>query len=202
MRILCGAMMVSAGLAGLAGLGRRAWRTWRRKPPNPTSSACSSRTAAPSSAWSCKTTAGRRSVARQCQCAGHAQTADRRLGRAMAAAPRSRRWRPSRRRPSRSSSSRRCRRSRIPSVLLNAAVNYSEHGMEMTGQATVAASADKVDPKVAHGHSRLLEPQARRSAAEPVLLHEGASAITGQRRSDHPAARAARRSTGSASSTS
>ena len=38
-----------------------------------------------------------------------------------------------------------------PSALLNAAVNYSEHGMEMTGQATVAASADKVDPKVATG---------------------------------------------------
>lgn len=38
-----------------------------------------------------------------------------------------------------------------PSVLLNAAVNYSEHGMEMTGQATAAASADKVDPKVAQG---------------------------------------------------
>jgi 2-keto-4-pentenoate hydratase/2-oxohepta-3-ene-1,7-dioic acid hydratase in catechol pathway len=38
-----------------------------------------------------------------------------------------------------------------PSVLLNAAVNYSEHGIEMTGQATVAASADKVDPKVALG---------------------------------------------------
>ena len=38
-----------------------------------------------------------------------------------------------------------------PSVLLNAAVNYSEHGIEMTGQATTAASADKVDPKVALG---------------------------------------------------
>jgi len=38
-----------------------------------------------------------------------------------------------------------------PSVLLNAAVNYSEHGMEMTGQATAAASAEKVDPKVALG---------------------------------------------------
>jgi 2-keto-4-pentenoate hydratase/2-oxohepta-3-ene-1,7-dioic acid hydratase in catechol pathway len=38
-----------------------------------------------------------------------------------------------------------------PSALLNAAVNYSEHGIEMTGQATVAASADKVDPKVALG---------------------------------------------------
>ena len=38
-----------------------------------------------------------------------------------------------------------------PSALLNAAVNYSEHGMEMTGQATAAASADKVDPKVAMG---------------------------------------------------
>lgn len=38
-----------------------------------------------------------------------------------------------------------------PSALLNAAVNYSEHGIEMTGQATAAASADKVDPKVAMG---------------------------------------------------
>ena len=38
-----------------------------------------------------------------------------------------------------------------PAVLLNAAVNYSEHGMEMTGVATSAASADKVDPKVAMG---------------------------------------------------
>jgi 2,4-diketo-3-deoxy-L-fuconate hydrolase len=38
-----------------------------------------------------------------------------------------------------------------PSVLLNAAVNYSEHGVEMTGQATVAASAEKVDPKTAMG---------------------------------------------------
>ena len=38
-----------------------------------------------------------------------------------------------------------------PSALLNAAVNYSEHGIEMTGTATVAASADKVDPKVAMG---------------------------------------------------
>ena len=38
-----------------------------------------------------------------------------------------------------------------PGALLNAAVNYSEHGVEMTGQATVAASAEKVDPKVAAG---------------------------------------------------
>jgi len=38
-----------------------------------------------------------------------------------------------------------------PSVLLNVAVNYSEHGIEMTGQATSAASAEKVDPKVAEG---------------------------------------------------
>lgn len=38
-----------------------------------------------------------------------------------------------------------------PSVLLNVAVNYSEHGMEMTGQGTSAASADKVDPNVAKG---------------------------------------------------
>src|SRR5688572_2336958 len=38
-----------------------------------------------------------------------------------------------------------------PSVLLNAAVNYNEHGLEMRGEATTAASADKVDPKVAMG---------------------------------------------------
>jgi 2,4-diketo-3-deoxy-L-fuconate hydrolase len=38
-----------------------------------------------------------------------------------------------------------------PSALLNAAVNYSEHGMEMTGQATAAANAESVDPKVAMG---------------------------------------------------
>lgn len=38
-----------------------------------------------------------------------------------------------------------------PAVLLNAAVNYSEHGIEMTGVATFAASADQVDPKVAMG---------------------------------------------------
>jgi 2-keto-4-pentenoate hydratase/2-oxohepta-3-ene-1,7-dioic acid hydratase in catechol pathway len=35
--------------------------------------------------------------------------------------------------------------------MLNAAVNYNEHGLEMRGEATVAASADKVDPKVAQG---------------------------------------------------
>lgn len=38
-----------------------------------------------------------------------------------------------------------------PSVLLNVAVNYSEHGVEMTGQATAAASAEKIDPNVAKG---------------------------------------------------
>ena len=38
-----------------------------------------------------------------------------------------------------------------PSVLLNAAVNYNEHGLEMRGEATTAASADQVDPKVAMG---------------------------------------------------
>ncbi len=34
-----------------------------------------------------------------------------------------------------------------PSVLLNAAVNYSEHGIEMTGVATTAASADKPEAR-------------------------------------------------------
>ncbi len=74
-----------------------------------------------------------------------------------------------------------------PSALLNAAVNYSEHGIEMTGQATVAASAEKVDPKVAMGIPVVLDAQTRRSASQPVLLPEGAGLDHRQRRSDHPA---------------
>ena len=89
-----------------------------------------------------------------------------------------------------------------PGVLLNAAVNYSEHGLEMTGQRDIAASADKVDPKVAMGIPSVLDAEARRPAPQPVLLPQGehrrspATAIRSSCR------RAARRSIGSASSTS
>ncbi len=76
-----------------------------------------------------------------------------------------------------------------PTVLLNAAVNYSEHGIEMTGQATVAASADKVDPKVAMGIPSVLDPQAGRPAAEPVLLPEGRKLDQRARRPDRAAER-------------
>ena len=75
-----------------------------------------------------------------------------------------------------------------PSVLLNAAVNYQEHAMEMRSQSTVAASAAAVAPRGA-GHSRLLEPEARRRAAQPLLLHQGGQRDHGSRRSDPAAAR-------------
>ena len=76
-----------------------------------------------------------------------------------------------------------------PTVLLNAAVNYSEHGIEMTGQATVAASADKVDPKVAMGIPSYWSRKPGRPAAKPVLLPEGGKLDHRPRRSDRPAER-------------
>ena len=107
--------------------------------------------------------------------AGHAQAVDRRRG----SADRHADWRrwprspPSRRRPSPVAQLKTLPPIPDPSVLLNAAVNYSEHGVEMTGQATTAASADKVDPKVAIGIPGYWTPQAGRSASQPVLLPEG-----------------------------
>ena len=109
--------------------------------------------------------AGRGPVARQCRRAGHAEAADRRLSDARTRRHSSRR---SPRKPRDHHSGRQLKTLPPipdPTVLLNAAVNYSEHGIEMTGQATVAASADKVDPKVAMGIPSLLDPQAGRSAA-------------------------------------
>lgn len=66
-----------------------------------------------------------------------------------------------------------------PSVLLNAAVNYSEHGIEMTGQATVAASADKVDPKVAMGIPAYWTRTPGDPRHNPYFFLKAASSITG-----------------------
>ena len=66
-----------------------------------------------------------------------------------------------------------------PSVLLNAAVNYSEHGVEMTGQATVAASAEKVDPKVAQGIPTYWTRKAGDPRHNPYYFMKAPVAITG-----------------------
>ena len=66
-----------------------------------------------------------------------------------------------------------------PTVLLNAAVNYSEHGMEMTGQATVAASADKVDPKVALGIPGYWTRKPGDPRQNPYYFLKAPGAITG-----------------------
>jgi 2-keto-4-pentenoate hydratase/2-oxohepta-3-ene-1,7-dioic acid hydratase in catechol pathway len=66
-----------------------------------------------------------------------------------------------------------------PSVLLNAAVNYSEHGVEMTGQATVAASAEKVDPKVAMGIPSYWTRQPGDARHNPYYFLKAPNAITG-----------------------
>ena len=66
-----------------------------------------------------------------------------------------------------------------PAVLLNAAVNYSEHGIEMTGQATVAASADKVDPKVAMGIPSYWSRKPGDPRQNPYYFLKAASSISG-----------------------
>ena len=66
-----------------------------------------------------------------------------------------------------------------PGVLLNAAVNYSEHGVEMTGQATVAASAEKVDPKVAMGIPSYWTRKPGDPRHNPYYFLKASSAITG-----------------------
>ena len=66
-----------------------------------------------------------------------------------------------------------------PSVLLNAAVNYSEHGMEMTGVATTAASADKVDPKTAIGIPGYWNRQPNDPRQNPYYFLKAPSTITG-----------------------
>jgi 2-keto-4-pentenoate hydratase/2-oxohepta-3-ene-1,7-dioic acid hydratase in catechol pathway len=66
-----------------------------------------------------------------------------------------------------------------PAVLFNAAVNYSEHGIEMTGQATVAASADKVDPKVALGIPGYWNRKPGDPRQNPYYFLKATSSITG-----------------------
>ncbi len=66
-----------------------------------------------------------------------------------------------------------------PAVLLNAAVNYSEHGIEMTGQATVAASVDKVDPKVALGIPGYWNRKPGDPRQNPYYFLKATSAISG-----------------------
>ncbi len=66
-----------------------------------------------------------------------------------------------------------------PTVLLNAAVNYSEHGIEMTGVATTVASADKVDPKVALGIPGYWNRQPGDPRQNPYYFLKAPSSITG-----------------------
>jgi 2,4-diketo-3-deoxy-L-fuconate hydrolase len=66
-----------------------------------------------------------------------------------------------------------------PSVLLNIAVNYSEHGMEMTGQSTVAASAEKVDPKVAEGLPGYWDRKPGDARQNPYYFLKAPASITG-----------------------
>ena len=66
-----------------------------------------------------------------------------------------------------------------PSALLNAAVNYSEHGIEMTGQATVAAGADKVDPKIARGIPGYWDRKPGDPRQNPYYFLKAPNTITG-----------------------
>lgn len=66
-----------------------------------------------------------------------------------------------------------------PSALLNVAVNYSEHGVEMTGQATSAASAEKIDPNVARGIPGYWNRKAGDLRQNPYYFLKAAASITG-----------------------
>jgi len=66
-----------------------------------------------------------------------------------------------------------------PTVLLNAAVNYNEHGLEMRGEATTAGTADKVDPKVALGIPGYWERKPGDPRHNPYYFFKAPSAITG-----------------------
>jgi 2-keto-4-pentenoate hydratase/2-oxohepta-3-ene-1,7-dioic acid hydratase in catechol pathway len=66
-----------------------------------------------------------------------------------------------------------------PGVLLNAAVNYNEHGLEMTGTATTQASADKVDPKVAGGIPSYWTRKPGDPRHNPYYFLKASTAITG-----------------------
>jgi 2,4-diketo-3-deoxy-L-fuconate hydrolase len=66
-----------------------------------------------------------------------------------------------------------------PTVLLNAAVNYNEHGLEMRNEATTAASADQVDPKVALGIPGYWTRKPGDPRHNPYYFFKAPSAITG-----------------------
>jgi len=66
-----------------------------------------------------------------------------------------------------------------PGVLLNAAVNYNEHSIEMTGSANTQASADKVDPKVARGIPGYWTRQPGDSRHNPYYFLKATTSITG-----------------------
>jgi len=68
-----------------------------------------------------------------------------------------------------------------PSVLLSTAVNYTEHAMEMTGNATAAASAAAVDPKVAMGIPGYWQRRPGDPRHNPYFFVKANSAITGNR---------------------
>ena len=66
-----------------------------------------------------------------------------------------------------------------PGVLLNAAVNYNEHSIEMTGNANTQASADKVDPKVARGIPGYWTRKPGDTRHNPYYFLKATSSITG-----------------------
>ena len=66
-----------------------------------------------------------------------------------------------------------------PSVLLNAAVNYQEHAMEMRGPTTIAANAASVDPKVAQGIPGYWNRKPGDLRHNPYYFMKATSSITG-----------------------
>ena len=66
-----------------------------------------------------------------------------------------------------------------PSVLLNAAVNYQEHAMEMRSQTTIAANAASVDPKVAQGIPGYWNRKPGDPRHNPYYFIKATSSITG-----------------------
>jgi 2-keto-4-pentenoate hydratase/2-oxohepta-3-ene-1,7-dioic acid hydratase in catechol pathway len=66
-----------------------------------------------------------------------------------------------------------------PKVLLSAAVNYTEHALEMTGNSNTAASAAAVDPKVALGIPGYWQRRPGDPRHNPYFFVKANSAITG-----------------------
>ena len=66
-----------------------------------------------------------------------------------------------------------------PRVLLSTAVNYTEHAIEMTGNSNVAATAAKVDPKVALGIPGYWQRRPGDPRHNPYFFVKANSAITG-----------------------